>query len=154
MPITSKINVRTNISLFQRYITNGNLAGNNTQGFNYRINMNATYEVISTLIIEAFGNFNSPRTNVQGKVPSFTTYSFAVRKQFFNKKFSVAITTANPFNKYINQKTELDGNNFTLYTDRQIPLRSIGINLTYKFGKMEFKREKRDEEDNMTPMGN
>ncbi len=154
VPITSKINVRTNISLFQRYITNGNLAGNNTQGFNYRINMNATYEVISTLIIEAFGNFNSPRTNVQGKVPSFTTYSFAVRKQFFNKKFSVAITTANPFNKYINQKTELDGNNFTLYTDRQIPLRSIGINLTYKFGKMEFKREKRDEEDNMTPMGN
>ena len=154
VPITSKINVRTNISMFQRYITNGNLAGSNTQGFNYRINMNATYEVISTLIIEAFGNFNSPRTNVQGKVPSFTTYSFAVRKQFFNKKFSVAITTANPFNKYINQKTELDGNNFTLYTDRQIPLRSIGINLTYKFGKMEFRREKRDEEENMTPMGN
>ncbi len=154
VPITSKINVRGNVSLFQRYITNGNLAGSNTQGFNYRINMNATYEVLSTLIIEAFGNFNSPRTNVQGKVPSFTIYSFAVRKQFFNKKFSVAVTTTNPFTKYLNQKTELDGSNFTLYTERQLPLRSVGINLTYKFGKMEFRQERRSEEENMGPMGN
>ena len=154
VPITSKINVRTNISLFQRYITNGNLAGNNTQGFNYRINVNATYEVISSMIIELFGNFNSPRTNVQGKVPSFTSYSLAIRKQFFNKKFSIALTTSNPFNKYINQKTELEGNNFTLYTERQLPFRSVGINLTYKFGKMEFKREKKDEEENMTTGGN
>lgn len=154
IPITKKINFRTNISLFERFITNGDLAGNNIQGFNYRINGNLTYEVTETLIIEAFGNFNSPRTNVQGKVPSYTTYSLALRKQFFYKKFSVALTANNFIDKYMNQKTELTGDNFTLYALRQMPFRSFGINLTYKFGKMEFKKQKEEEDVNQGPQGN
>ena len=153
IPITKKMNLRTNISLFERYIINGALAGSNVQGFNYRINGNFSYQVTETLIIEAFGNFNSPRTNVQGKVQSFTSYNFALRKQFFHKKFSIALNANNPFNKYMNQTTELTGSNFTLYTFRQVPMRSFGINLTYKFGKMEFKRQKEDEEMNQPPQG-
>jgi outer membrane receptor for ferrienterochelin and colicin len=156
VPFTSKINLRTNISCFQRYIINGALPGKNVQGFNYRINMNATYQVTSTLVIELFGNFNSPRVNAQGTMPSFTTYNFAFRKQLFNKKASIAITATNPFNKYVNQKTQLTGDNFTLYNDRQLPFRSFGINFTYKFGKLEFKKEKETEDNNLTnpPIGN
>jgi len=151
IPIVEKLNVRTNISCFQRYIYNGGLAGSNVQGFNYRINANASYEASSTLIIEAFANFNSPRVNVQGKMPSFSTYSFALRKQFFNKKASLALTANNPFTKYVNQRTELEGDNFSLYTLRALPYRSFGINFTYKFGKMEFKKS-HDEEEN-APQG-
>ena len=118
--------------------------------------MNASYQITKTFIIELFGNFNSPKVNAQGTMPSFTTYNFALRKQFFNKNFSVAVTATNIFNKYVDQKTKLTGDNFTLYNDRQLPYRSFGINLTYKFGRLEFKEEKNAEDINLTnpPVGN
>ncbi len=154
-PITKKINLRSNIAAFQRYIVNYLAPNSNISGFNYRANLNASYQVSNTLVIELFGNFNSPRINVQGKMPSFTTYNFAFRKQFWNKKASLALTATNPFNKYVNQKTELNGPDFTLYNVRQLPYRSFGINFTYKFGKMEFKKQKEAEDANLTrPEGN
>jgi ferric enterobactin receptor len=81
---------------------------------------------------------------VQGKYPSLTTYSFAVRKQFWNKKASLALTAINPFNEYVTQKLELYGPNFTTTSIRKIPFRSVGINFTWKFGLLEFKKDKED----------
>src|ERR1035437_4239866 len=104
--------------------------------------MNASYELSKSLVVEFFGNFNSPRINIQGKMPSFTTYNFAFRKQFYDGKLSVAFSTTNPFNKYIVQKTELTGVNFSVNSERDIPFRSFGINLSYKFGKLEFKQDR------------
>ncbi len=150
VPITKKINLRSNISGFQRYIINTLAPNSNISGFNYRINLNATYQITSALTVELFGNFNSPRINVQGKMPSFTTYNFAIRQQLFHKKGSIALTATNPFNKYVDQKTELTGPNFDLYNIRQLPYRSFGINFTYKFGKLEFKKQKEAEDVNLT----
>jgi ferric enterobactin receptor len=157
VPIANKkVNLRTNISLFQRYIYTGDLAGDNIEGFNYRITINGSYEISKTFVIEAFGNFNSPRLNIQGTQPGFITYNFALRKQFFNKKFSLALTATNPFSEYVNQATTLTGVNFTSYNLRQLPYRSFGINLSYKFGHLEFKKEKTPEDQNLTnpPMDN
>jgi ferric enterobactin receptor len=156
VPVTKKINLRSNISGFQRYIINNLAPNSNISGFNYRANLNATYQITSALTVELFGNFNSPRINVQGKMPSFTTYNFAIRQQLFHKKGSIALTATNPFNKYVDQKTELTGPNFDLYNIRQLPYRSFGINFTYKFGKLEFKKQKEAEDVNLTnpPVGN
>ena len=155
VPVTKKINFRTNISCFQRYINTGLASGGNIQGFNYRANANTSYELSKTLIIELMGNFNSPRINAQGKMPAFTTYNFAFRKQLFNKKGSIAVTATNFLNKYVIQKTELAGNNFTILNERQLPYRSFGFNFTYKFGKMEFRKEKDMEDINLSnPPGN
>jgi ferric enterobactin receptor len=153
-PIKDKLEIRTNISFFDRYIITGLSSGGNIHGINYRVNMNATYQVSSNLIMEAMGNFNSSRINAQGTMPSFTTYNFAFRKQFFNKKASFALTANNFFSKYINMKTELSGTNFSILNYRQMPFRSFGFNLTYKFGKMEFKNEQKGGDNNMmTPPG-
>jgi len=146
VPIGEKFNIRTNISGFQRYIYTGISSTGDVHGFNYRANLNLTYELSKTLVIEAFGNFNSRRINAQGTMPSFSTYNFAFRKQLFNKKASVAVTATNPFNKYVDQKTNLIGDNFTLESLRQVPFRSFGINFTYKFGKLEFKKDKEGED--------
>ena len=83
-------------------------------------------------------------------MPMFTTYNFAIRTQIFHKQGSLALTTTNPFNEYVDQKVVLNGNNFTLITDKQIPYRSIGLNFTCKFGKMTFKKEKELEDPNLT----
>ncbi len=148
--IKKKFNLRSNISAFQRYIYNAIVPGANISGFNYRANLNLSYQITSTFVVEVFGNFNSPRINVQGKMPAFTTYNFALRKQFFNKKMSLAFTTTNPFNKYVNQKTETTGVNFTSVSLKQLPYRSFGINFTWRFGKLEFKRQKDAEDVNLT----
>jgi hypothetical protein len=72
-----------------------------------------------------------------------------MRKQFWKKKGSIALTATNPFSENLTQKTILTGTNFTVYGIRKIPFRSIGINFTWKFGKLEFKKEKQEADNNL-----
>ncbi len=151
--IKSKITFRTNLAAFQRYIYNSIDPGKNIEGFNYRINASALFQISKTLFVEIAGNFNSARLNVQGRMPSMTTYNFALRKRFFHDKASFAFTATNPFNKYIDQKTTLSGVDFTSNSLKQLPYRSFGINITYKFGRLEFKKERTPEDINLNPPG-
>jgi ferric enterobactin receptor len=148
VPVTSKLNVRGNIQVYDRRITNTYVAGENSDGIDYRINLNITYMFDSTLTAEAFGNFNSPVTTVQGKTPSWSSYSFAIRKELFHKKGSIGFTTTLPFSKYVIMNTAISGQNFVLNSTREIPLRSFGITFQYRFGKMEFKKPGKDDENN------
>ncbi|MEP6952305.1 MAG: TonB-dependent receptor [Ginsengibacter sp.] len=144
-----KLSLRTNLFFFHRHTINIIDKGYNYNSFNYRANLNAAYQFSNTLAAEFFGNFNSARHEAQGKYPSFTSYSIAVRKQFWNKKGSLALTASNPFKKYIDQKTQVFGPNFTINGLRSIPFRSIGINFTWKFGKLEFKKDKEKVNDSL-----
>ncbi len=146
LPIGEKFTLRSNLSLFDKYIINRFVSNSSANSFNYRINLNASYQASKTLVAEFFGNFNSPRNEVQGKYPSFTSYNFAFRKLIWNKKGSVGFTTTNPFNKYVKQETEVIGQQFVLYSLRQLPFRSFGVSFTYKFGKLEFKKDKEEGE--------
>jgi hypothetical protein len=110
--------------------------------------MNASYQFSNTMVAEFFGNFNSARHEAQGRYPSFTSYSMAIRKQFWNKKGSVALTAINLFNKYVTQQTSLFGPGFDVTSIRKIPFRSIGINFTWKFGRLTFKKEEEGNKDN------
>src|SRR5580658_8178195 len=147
VPLGKKLNLRSNITVFDRYIVTGSLGGPPINSFNYRINLNAAWQLSPTFIAEFFGNFRSARNEIQGRYPSFTTYSVAMRKQFWNKKGSIAFTVTNPIGQYVNQETAVAGSNFTLNSLRRIPYRSFGINFTWKFGKLEFKKEKEEEKD-------
>ncbi|MCW3110084.1 MAG: TonB-dependent receptor, partial [Segetibacter sp.] len=138
----NKMSIRTNLSFFHRDIINAIDKGYNTSSFNYRFNLNTSYQFTNTLAGEFFGNFNSSRNEAQGKYPSFTNYSFAIRKQFWNRNGSLAFTATNPFKDAVDQRTELYGPNFAVNSLRSIPFRSIGLNFTWKFGHLEFKKEK------------
>jgi len=147
IPVGKKVNLRSNISVYDRYITVGDLAGSAINSFTYRFTINVTYQVTNTFVMEFFGNFRSARNEIQGRYPSFTSYNFAARKQFWKKKGSIALTTTNPFGEYVNQATAVSGTNFTLNSLRQAPYRSFGINFTYKFGKLEFKKDREEDKD-------
>ena len=153
--VTSKLTIRSNLFFFARHTINALNPGYNSNSFNYRFNINAGYQFRNNLAGEFFGNFNSARHEAQGRYPSFTSYSIALRKQFWNKKGSLALTATNPFSQYVNQRTALFGPNFTVTGLRQVPFRSIGINFTWKFGKLEFKKDKEDnkEDSSATPEG-
>ncbi len=148
VPVTSKLNLRSNMFFADRVSIN---PGNPTvNGFTYRINLNASYNFAHDLTVEVFGNYNSSQRTIQGTRPSFAFYNFALRKQLLNKKASIGLTAANPFNQYVNQKSITTGTNFYQTNLRQIQLQSFGISLSYKFGKLEFKKEDKDENDNQT----
>src|SRR5205085_5689788 len=127
--------------------------GFNYNSFNYRFNINTTYQLTSVMVAEFFGNFNSARHEAQGTYPSFTTYTFAIRRQFWNKKGSLALTANNFFNLYLSQKSSLTGPGFNVNTVRKTPYRSIGINFAWRFGKLEFKKEKPDVDTNLNGGG-
>jgi len=146
--INNKFNVRTNLFFFYRHTINHVDKGYDSYSTNYRFNLNASYQFPNNFAAEFFGNFNSPRHEAQGKYPSFTSYSFAARKLIWKKKGSIAITMNNVFSEYINQKTQLFGPGFITHSVRKVPFRSIGINFTWKFGKLEFKKEKEENSDN------
>lgn len=145
--LNDKLNLRTNLFFFRRHILNGIDSGRSPVSYNYRFNLNATYQFNKTLSAEFFGNFNSARNELQGKYPSFTSYTIAARKQLWNKKASIAFTATNFFSEYVKQPTVLYGTNFITNSMREIPFRSFGINFTWKFGKLDFKKDK-DDKDN------
>jgi len=147
LTLSQKLEVRGGANLFDKYIQSSLVAGATSNSYNYRININATYQFNKNLIAEFFGNFNSARTEIQGKFPSFTSYSFAIRQMLLNRKASIAFTTTDPFNKYVDQLTDVTGQNFSMVSDRKIPYRSFGLNVTYKFGKIEYKEKKQEHTD-------
>ncbi|MEO7488629.1 MAG: outer membrane beta-barrel protein, partial [Ferruginibacter sp.] len=145
--INTKLGLRSNVFLFRRHTINTLDKGYDYNSFNYRFNLNANYQFTNTLVAEFFGNFNSPRHEAQGRYPSFTTYSFAMRKQFWKKKGSLALSANNFMQEYVSQKTVLFGPGFSVNSERKIPFRSIALNFTWKFGKLEFKKNNSENEE-------
>ena len=137
---------------FADRITN-NPGSPQVSGFTYRINLNTSYQFASDLAAEFFINYRSSQKGIQGTNPSQAFYNLAVRKQFWNKKASIGLTAANPFSQYIDQRSTTFGSNFNQSNLRQVPQRSFGISLMYKFGKLEFKKDK-EKDDNNAPDDN
>ncbi|MEO8768539.1 MAG: TonB-dependent receptor [Ferruginibacter sp.] len=143
---TPKLDVRTNLFLFERHTINTIDKGYNYNSFNYRFNINISYQFTNALLAEFFGNFNAPRHEAQGRYPSYTYYTMAIRRQFWKKKGSIALTLNNIFSEYLKQKTILSGDGFTINAERKYPNRSIGINFAWKFGRLEFKKNEDKEQ--------
>jgi outer membrane receptor protein involved in Fe transport len=150
-PITTRFKVRVNLLFTHRKIVSDLSAVNMNTGFRTRVNLNLNYELPKDLVLEIFGFYNSPSKSIQGKVPQFFIYNFAFRKLFWNKNASFGFTTTNVFNKYIRQvRTITTENSFSNMVIRR-PFRSFGISFTYKFGKMESRRGREDNNNNQAP---
>lgn len=142
--ITKKLNLRSNLSYTyrQNFLNTG---GGGLGGGRGRINLNASYQFPKNVVAEAFANYNSVANNIQGRSPQSLTYTFAFRKQFWNKKGSFGFTATNPFTQYVQQRSTLTANNsYSSYT-RWVPYRSFGLTFSWKFGKLEFKKQKEEE---------
>ena len=143
--VNSAFSIRSNISYYYRKIYNSIDHYYNATSQNYRANLNLTYEFSKTLVTEWFGNFNSARNEVQGKYPANIAYSMAIRKKFWNNKASLGFIANNPFAEFVKQQTLINGPNFNSNNIRYVPSRSFGLSFNWRFGKLEFKKEKKEE---------
>ena len=142
--LNEQLDLRTNSTFYHRSTVNYIDSGMNAHSLNYRINLNITYSFNSNLSGEFSGSFNSSRSEVQGHYPSFTTYILGFRKSFWNKKGSLALVAGNFLNRNVNQTTTIQGINFTSSSTRIIPYRTLGLNFSWKFGKIKFKKDKEE----------
>ena len=85
--LTAKFNVRGNLFFFYRKTENAIDPNYNSQSWNYRANINMSYNFNSNLAGEFFGNFTSPRNELQGRYPAFSSYTIAFRKQIWKKEW-------------------------------------------------------------------
>jgi len=139
VPLTSKLTLRSNGMIIRKAIIfNYKGLEQNTDGIEYKINLNVAYQFPKDLSAEVFGNYNSPRVGIQGTNASFLFYTLAVRKQLLNKKASIGLSATDPFNKYINQNTAIIQAGNMQYALRQVPYRSLGITFSYRFGNLKF----------------
>ena len=147
LPLTRHLNIRENLMVYNKHVVNHLDNGNKTDGLSWRLNLNAAYTFPNDLVAEAFGEYRSAWNSIQGRVPQVINYTVAFRKQFWHKNAGIGLTATNPFNQYIRQVTTLNTPNYTGTYLRLVPYRSFGISMTYKFGKLQFKKEKEHGED-------
>ncbi|PQJ10678.1 TonB-dependent receptor [Flavipsychrobacter stenotrophus] len=143
--IKEKLSLRGNVFATHRYLMTSIGSGNIDAGIRLRVNLNISYVFPHNLVAEAFGNYNSATNNIQGRSPQNISYTMAFRKQFWDKKASIGVTATNLFNEYTRQVTTINSGSYTSYSVRSVPYRSVGISFTYKFGKLEFKKNKDEE---------
>jgi hypothetical protein len=89
--------------------------------------------------MEGFSFFRSPNYTVQGKIPNWSMMSFGIKKELFQKRLTLGINIFEPFRENRVFLRELSGSEF-FQTSRNVrPVRSFGLNLGYRFGKLDFK---------------
>jgi hypothetical protein len=101
-------------------------------------NMGGNYDMGKGYKAETFGFFRPPNQTAQGYVPGFSMFSFGFKKDFNNNKGSIGLRFVEPFKKYKSFETELEGDDFYIYSNRNTVFRSIGISFKYTFGELKF----------------
>lgn len=105
----------------------------------YNWNMGGNYDLGRGYKAETWGFFRSPTRTTQGFTPNFSMFSIGFKKDFKNKKGSIGLRFIEPFKQHKDFESELEGDDFYQYSNREVIFRSIGISFKYTFGEMKFK---------------
>jgi ferric enterobactin receptor len=108
-------------------------------GFDYNGRITITWSLTETLKMEGFSFFRSPTNTVQGTIPNWVMSSFAVKQELLKRRLVVGLSISQPFRENQTWKRELSGDYFYQNNTTVRPVRSIGLNLGYRFGKLESK---------------
>jgi outer membrane receptor protein involved in Fe transport len=145
IPITSKLNLRTNMGLFHNYLVTNRSEGSLSTGFAFRGNLNASWQLPDKFLAELFGFWRSGERTIQGRDPQFYIYNFAIRKLFWKDNASLGFTVTNVFRKSIRQVSTVTTENSVSRSVRELPFRSFGLSFTYKFGKIQPQQNRENE---------
>ncbi|WP_374166833.1 TonB-dependent receptor domain-containing protein [Arcticibacter sp. MXS-1] len=104
----------------------------------YKAFISGSFNLPADFVTETFMILNSPRRTFQGKNPSFNMWVLSFNKQFMNKKAKIGINVIDPFNENKHFRSNINTGRLVQNTDFAIPFRSIGLNFSYSFGKMNF----------------
>ncbi len=112
--------------------------------WNFNANMSGTYTISKGFRVEARGFYRGRRQTLQGFTPPFTIFSVGVNKEF-SKRLTLGFNVLNPHQETNAFGSESRGENFYQFSRTEFPFRSFRLNVSYRFGKLNFKnvRERR-----------
>ncbi len=124
------------------YDATGVIAGQevSNSAISYRIFTGGEFSFTGTVKADFFGFFQAPRFTLQGETASFSMYGFGLRKDF--KDWSLGLRIVQPFTESLSFDSDITGPDFRQVSQFNLPFRSIGVNVRYKFGKVDFKERK------------
>lgn len=87
---------------------------------------------------EIFGVYNASKRTFQGTTGGMVFYGGAFKKDIMKKQATVGINVLNVFSRDLHLSKDNSSDTFRQQSDIYYPLRSFGVNFSYKFGKMNF----------------
>lgn len=133
-----KWTLMTNLGLNTYEINSAEKNVNTGTFLNYTAFLRSAYALPKGWNTEVWGVINAPKRTFQGKTDMMYFYGGAVKKEIFKQNATIGLNVLNPFSRDLNIKTQNNATNSIQRTDIHYPLRSFGINFSYKFGKMNF----------------
>jgi len=139
-----KVTMRGNINLYtyqpqasRDFATAATNSGNTYVMYNAFIG--GSYTIKTGLLVETFAIINAPRRTSQGRNPSFNMWQLSLNKEILKKKGKLGINVVDPFNERKNFSSSFTGGNgLTQSSNFSVPFRSVGVNFSWQFGKMNF----------------
>lgn len=135
---TPKWTLMGNFSLYSYDVTNTD--SNLSTGIyaNYSVFGRSAVSFNGGWSTELFGVYSGRKKTFQGTTGAMTFYGAAFKKEIMKKKATVGVNMLNPFTRDLHIKTDNSSNAFLQQTNIYYPLRSFGVNFSYKFGKVSF----------------
>lgn len=127
-----------------------NLAGMNEGTYiNYNFFLRSATAFKGGWNMELFGVVNSPRYTYQSKTDPMFFYGGAIKKDIMKKQGTIGLNVLNPFNRDLHINTVSQSADAYQTQNIYYPLRSFGLNFSYKFGKLKFTEKKKIKNDDV-----
>jgi outer membrane receptor protein involved in Fe transport len=106
--------------------------------YQYDVFLSGGVKLPAGFAAETFLRQNSPRRTFQGQVPSFSIWTIGMKKEILDKKASIGLTVVQPLSKNLEFNSQINTATITQSSRFAVPIRSVGINFSWNFGKMNY----------------
>lgn len=132
-----------NFSLYTYDITNAETNVSTGLYANYSIFGRSAISFNGGWSTELFGVYSGRKKTFQGTTGAMVFYGGAFKKEIMKKKATIGVNMLNPFTRDLHIQTNNSSSTFLQRTNIYYPLRSFGVNFSYKFGKVSFAAKKK-----------
>ncbi|CAA9302783.1 MAG: TonB-dependent receptor [uncultured Cytophagales bacterium] len=110
--------------------------GQRNGGMIWRVNFNTTYKLPKDITLQADGTYDSGWISLQGRGTGFYWYGVSAKREFWNKKASLTLTTNNMFNRGIRQTFRQSAPTFVNEANNFFVTRTVRLSFEWRFGQM------------------
>ncbi|MBA9078597.1 TonB-dependent receptor domain-containing protein [Rufibacter quisquiliarum] len=111
-------------------------------GWMYNLSGNLSYRFEKDFSVQTAASYNSPRISLQSRSTANYSYSLGLRKEFLKRKAGVSLNVENFISSLNTIRTTVNNTNSNNLNFNNNYNRIVRLSFNYRFGKMEFKRDK------------